>query len=101
MRRIILFMFFSICMSFSLYAEEGMFMLNELPMNTLHEAGLQLNADELYSPNGPSVSDAIVQIGGGTGSIVSGDGLVITNHHVAVSALQMLSSEEHNYLQNG
>lgn len=101
MRRRLLFIFLSCCMSLVLYAEEGMFMLNDLPMNTLHEAGLQLNAEELYSPDEPSVSDAIVQIGGGTGSFVSSDGLVITNHHVAVSALQMLSSEEHYYLKNG
>jgi hypothetical protein len=101
MPRSILFIFLSFGISLTLSAEEGMFMLNDLPMNTLHDAGLQLNAEELYSSDEPSVSDAIVQIGGGSGSFVSRDGLVITNHHVAVSALQILSSEQHNYLNDG
>ncbi|PTX95653.1 S46 family peptidase [Opitutus sp. ER46] len=38
---------------------------------------------------------------GGSGSFVSADGLVITNHHVGSDDLQKLSSEEHNYLKEG
>ncbi len=38
---------------------------------------------------------------GGSGSFVSADGLVVTNHHVAADAIQKLSSEEHNYLRDG
>src|SRR3954470_11832624 len=38
---------------------------------------------------------------GGSGSFVSADGLVITNHHVGADSLQKMSSQEHNYLRNG
>ena len=38
---------------------------------------------------------------GGSGSFISANGLVITNHHVGADALQKASSEQHNYLKNG
>ena len=38
---------------------------------------------------------------GGSGSFISADGLVITNHHVGADTLQKLSSAEHNYLHDG
>jgi hypothetical protein len=38
---------------------------------------------------------------GGSGSFVSADGLVITNHHVGADDLQKLSDEQHNYLKDG
>ncbi len=38
---------------------------------------------------------------GGSGSFVSADGLVITNHHVASDDLQKLSDEKNNYLKDG
>ena len=38
---------------------------------------------------------------GGSGSFVSGDGLVITNHHVGADSLQKMGSQQHNYLRDG
>jgi hypothetical protein len=38
---------------------------------------------------------------GGSGSFVSANGLVITNHHVGLDTLQKISSENNNYVRNG
>src|ERR1044071_1402201 len=38
---------------------------------------------------------------GGSGSFVSADGLVITNHHVGLDDLQKFSDEKHNYVRDG
>ncbi len=38
---------------------------------------------------------------GGSGSFISADGLVLTNHHVGAGTLQKLSSADHDYLKNG
>ncbi len=38
---------------------------------------------------------------GGSGSFVSADGLVMTNHHIASDTLQKLSAAEKDYLKNG
>ena len=38
---------------------------------------------------------------GGSGSFVSADGLVMTNHHVGADAVQKLSTKEKDYLKDG
>jgi hypothetical protein len=38
---------------------------------------------------------------GGSGSFVSADGLVLTNHHVALGQLQKLSTAQKNYVSDG
>lgn len=48
------------------------------------------------------MKDAVVVFGGGcTGSLISEEGLLITNHHCGYSAIQRHSSVEHDYLTNG
>ncbi len=42
-----------------------------------------------------------MRFGGGTGSIVSPNGLVLTNHHIALSSLQRLSTPEKDLVKNG
>ncbi|MDR2284120.1 MAG: S46 family peptidase [Sphingobacterium sp.] len=86
-------------------ADEGMWFLMHL--KRLNEAdmqkkGLKLTAEEIYSINNSSLKDAIVQFAGGcTAEIVSGSGLVMTNHHCGYGAIAELSSPEHDYLTNG
>ncbi|MBM4372075.1 MAG: S46 family peptidase [Deltaproteobacteria bacterium] len=76
-------------------AAEGMFLPDAVPADVLAEMtrhGLALDAKALWD-----VSRAVVQVaGGGTGSFVSAEGLVVTNHHVAYGCLAALdATEEH------
>ena len=84
-----------------LHAQEGMWLLSQINQLDLTKKGLQIPVSEVYSKDKPSVSDAIVQLGGGTASFVSKDGLLITNHHVAYTAIQRTSSVNSDYLTNG
>ncbi len=86
-------------------ADEGMwllYMLGDKVYNDMVKKGLKLSKAQLYNLNSPSIKDAIVIFGGGcTGGIVSGEGLIFTNHHCGYDAIASASSVEHNYLQNG
>jgi len=82
-------------------AQEGMWLLNQIDDLDLKEKGLQIETSEIYNPVKPSLYNAILQLGGGTASFVSSEGLIITNHHVAFGALQRVSSAESDYLTNG
>jgi len=81
--------------------EEGMFPLSEIHKVDLKKAGLKIDQNEVYNPNGISLVDALVNVGGCTGSFVSNEGLIITNHHCAFSAVQLASTPEKDYLNNG
>ncbi|MBB5440377.1 hypothetical protein HDC92_004078 [Pedobacter sp. AK017] len=81
--------------------EEGMFPLSEIHKLDLKKAGLKISQNEIYNPNGTSLVDALVNVGGCTGSFISDAGLIITNHHCAFSAVQQASTPEHDYLSNG
>ncbi len=81
--------------------EEGMFPLSELDRIDLKKAGLMIPIEQIYNPNGTSLVQALVRVGGCTGSFVSDKGLIITNHHCAFSAVAAASDPEHDYLTNG
>lgn len=81
--------------------EEGMYPLSEMKNIDLKKAGLKISPQEIYNPKGVSLIDALVSLGGCTGSFVSPDGLIITNHHCAFSAISAASTPEKNYLKNG
>lgn len=83
------------------FREEGMFPLSEIHKLDLKKAGLKIDQNEVYNPKGISLVDALVNVGGCTGSFVSNEGLIITNHHCAFSAVQLASTPENDYLNNG
>ena len=65
-------------------------------------AGLQLSAEDIYSINRSSLKDAIVLFGGGcTAEVISGQGLILTNHHCGFSAITDHSTVENDRLKNG
>ena len=81
--------------------EEGMFPLNYLNINDLKNAGIKLEADQIFNPAGVSLTDALVRVGGCTGSFISEEGLIITNHHCVYGNVARLSNKDHNYLEDG
>lgn len=86
-------------------ADEGMWLVNLIEKGLavkMQEKGLQLDANVLYDENASSISDAVVSLAFGcSGSMISHDGLMITNHHCAYSDVHSLSTPEHNYLEDG
>ena len=82
-------------------ADEGMWPLSEISGIDLHAKGFKISADEIYNPGGISMVNGIVRLNGCTASFVSADGLLLTNHHCAFSAIQRASTTEHDYLTNG
>jgi Peptidase S46 len=81
--------------------DEGMFPLSDLKNIDLQKAGLKISTPELYNPNGKSLIDGIVRVGGCTGSFISNDGLLITNHHCAFGFVQAISTTKNNYIKQG
>ncbi len=78
-----------------------MWLLNQIGQLDLNKKGLQIPVSEIYSNDRTGLCNAVVQLGGGTASFVSSEGLLLTNHHVAYTALQRASSVSSNYLTDG
>jgi hypothetical protein len=82
------------------FADEGMWPISEIRKLNLNAKGLEISPDAIFSPNDLSLIFAVVQVGA-TGSFVSSEGLIITNHHVAYRPVQAASTEEHDYIRSG
>jgi hypothetical protein len=78
------------------HADEGMWTYDHPPLKQIEERygfkpsqewldHLRLSSVDMYA----------------SGSFVSPDGLMLTNHHVALFSLQRLSTPEHNYVRDG
>ena len=85
-------------------AHEGMWVPTLLKSieGDMRTAGLRITAEDIYSINHGSIKDAIVHFGGGcTAEVISEQGLILTNHHCGISAIQEHSSLENDYLKDG
>jgi len=95
----------SLLLAQPLRGDEGMWLLpllQKLNASAMQEKGLTLSVEEIYSINNSSLKDAILIFGGGcTGSIISPEGLLLTNHHCGYGTIQRHSSVEHDYLKDG
>ena len=89
---------FGIAMSASAYADEGMWVFNNLPL-------AHLKARHGFEPPGgwaEHLRSAAVRFNnGGSGSFVSADGLIMTNHHVGADTLAKLGTSEKDYYRDG
>jgi hypothetical protein len=82
----------------SLAADEGMWTFDNLPLRQLHDKyGFTPSKEWLEHVRLSSArfSD------GGSGSFISSEGLILTNHHVALEQLQKNSSAAHDYPRDG
>ena len=86
-------------------ADEGMWLIQSLDRaleKNMKARGLKLGVREIYNEEAGGLSDAVVSLGFYcTGSMISEDGLLITNHHCAYSQVAALSTPDHNYLEDG
>src|SRR6266480_2676353 len=79
-------------------ADEGMWLFNVPPLKQLKEKyNFEPTAQWLEHLQKASVRFN----SGGSGSFISANGLVITNHHVGLDTLQKISSEKNNYVRDG
>ena len=82
----------------SAIADEGMWLFNAPPLKLLKEK-YQFEPTPQWLEH---LQKASVRFNsGGSGSFVSANGLVITNHHVGADTLQKIGDAQHNYLRNG
>jgi hypothetical protein len=84
------------------YSDEGMWMPQQIPdlAAKLREMGFQGDPAAFADLTGQPMG-AIVSLGGCTASFVSPEGLIATNHHCAVGALQYNSTPQKNLLVDG
>ncbi len=85
-------------MSTSVHADEGMWVFNNLPL-------AQLKARHGFEPTAgwaEHLRSAAVRFNnGGSGSFVSADGLIMTNHHVGADTLAKLGTATKDYYRDG
>ncbi|MFT3906964.1 MAG: S46 family peptidase [Steroidobacteraceae bacterium] len=79
-------------------AAEGMWTFDNLPLSAL-ERDYGFRPDAAWT--GKAMRASLRLAGGCSGSFVSGQGLVLTNHHCVRACVQDLSSATRNYTQEG
>ena len=105
MKKLLLCLALGLCTLWTARADEGMWLIQCLDKaleKNMKARGLKLGAREIYNEEAGGIADAVVSLGFYcSGSMISDEGLLITNHHCAFSDISALSTPEHNYLEDG
>ncbi|MBN1782120.1 S46 family peptidase [bacterium] len=93
-----LFTFFVLVTGSCCLAEEGMWTFDSIPVDSL-------KSKYKFSPSAEWLDhlrlSSVRFNNGGSGSFASANGLVLTNHHVAVNFLQKISNKDRDYVTTG
>src|SRR5262245_47363576 len=82
----------------AVHGDEGMWLFNNPPKDHLKKK-YNFDATDAWLEH---VQKSSVRFNsGGSGSFVSADGLVMTNHHVGADQLQKMGTQDKNYLKDG
>ncbi len=105
-RSIFGFVFFAMCFAVPqrTLAREGMWIPATLASReaNMKLEGLTIPVKDIYNEDGTGLNNAIVLFGRGcTGELISGKGLLLTNHHCGYGSAQRLSSTDKDYFSYG
>ncbi|MFN8010440.1 MAG: S46 family peptidase [Holophagaceae bacterium] len=89
--------FTMLALAASLHADEGMWTFDNVPK-------AKIQATYGFTPSDAFLDHlrlSSLRFPGATGAFVSADGLVLTNHHVGLGAVQQLSAKDRDYVKDG
>ncbi len=105
MKKIIISLLLPVLICLKSFADEGMWLpqlLQAMNEKDMKKMGMKINAADIYNISKGSLKDAIVSFGGFcTAELISDNGLLLTNHHCGLDAVQNHSSVQHNYIRDG
>ncbi|HEY0143482.1 MAG TPA: S46 family peptidase [Thermoanaerobaculia bacterium] len=94
--------FFALALAVPAVADDGMWMPQQVPAlkSELEALGLKIDANSFADLTGYPMG-AIVQLTGCSGTFVSPQGLIATNHHCVAGSLQYNATPQNDVLTNG
>jgi len=94
--RFVIALAFSVCAAVALSADEGMWRIDQLPLDVIAKKyGVRLTPADLARLQSAPVR-LLAGDGAGTGTFASANGLILTNHHVALDCIRTSTLAEQN-----
>ena len=100
--RCLLLPLMAVCLAVpNVFADEGMHPISSIQSLNLKTRGLKIEPTEIFNTEKTCLVDGVCRVNGCTGSFISPNGLIFTNHHCAYRAIQSASTSENDILKNG